>query len=75
MLQYGNGISSCIGCDQQLFEVLGGWQIVVDGTVTAEQFYAFIHHDQSCVAFFLYDCSQCGGLTHCQTLVHRLCRG
>jgi hypothetical protein len=42
-----------------LFEVLGGWQSVGDGTVTAEQFRAFMHQDQSSVASFLYDCSQC----------------
>jgi hypothetical protein len=32
---------------------------VVDGTVTAEQFRAFMHQDQSHVASFLYGCSQC----------------
>jgi hypothetical protein len=55
---------------QQLFEVLGGWQDVVDETVTAEQFRAFMHQDQSSVA----SCLSCmiahsaGGLTHRQIL-------
>jgi hypothetical protein len=49
---------------QQLFEVLGGWQNVVDGTVTAEQFGAFMHQDQLRVASILHDCSHAGGLTH-----------